>query len=183
MSHFLRGRLIVTGGPTAAVLALYNPSIAVEVLDRDPVRIRKWKSPHLPVHEPGLIDLVRVTRDGAEIVNQETTSQSNATRLKRRANLFFTSDSVTSISRADMIMLAVNTPTKTFGLGAGRATNMAAIDEAVRQIALYAKPGTIIVEKSTVPCGTAQRIRNMVRLLTPCACCLLITTDDGSWPP
>jgi UDPglucose 6-dehydrogenase len=61
-----------------------------------------------------------------------------------------------------MIMLAVNTPTKTFGLGAGRATNMAAIDEAVRQIAIYAKPGAIIVEKSTVPCGTAQRIRNMV---------------------
>ncbi|RLL95556.1 hypothetical protein CFD26_103773 [Aspergillus turcosus] len=155
------------GGPTAAVLALYNPSIAVEVLDRDPVRIRKWKSPHLPVHEPGLIDVVRVTRDGAEIVNQETTSQSNATRLKRRANLFFTSDSVTSISRADMIMLAVNTPTKTFGLGAGRATNMAAVDEAVRQISLYAKPGTIIVEKSTVPCGTAQRIRNMLTTLRP----------------
>ncbi|GFF36389.1 UDP-glucose 6-dehydrogenase [Aspergillus udagawae] len=155
------------GGPTAAVLALYNPSIAVEVLDRDPVRIRKWKSPHLPVHEPGLVDVVRVTRDGAEIVNNETTSQVNATRLKRRANLFFTSDSVASISRADMIMLAVNTPTKTFGLGAGRATNMAAIDEAVRQIAIYAKPGTIIVEKSTVPCGTAQRIRNMLATLRP----------------
>ncbi|KAF7131434.1 hypothetical protein CNMCM5793_004605 [Aspergillus hiratsukae] len=155
------------GGPTAAVLALYNPSIAVEVLDRDPVRIRKWQSPHLPVHEPGLVDVVRVTRDGAEIVNNETTSQANATRLKRRANLFFTSDSVASISRADMIMLAVNTPTKTFGLGAGRATNMAAIDEAVRQIAIYAKPGTIIVEKSTVPCGTAQRIRNMLATLRP----------------
>ncbi|EAL91032.1 hypothetical protein KXW98_002987 [Aspergillus fumigatus] len=155
------------GGPTAAVMALHNPSISVEVLDRDPVRIRQWNSPHLPVHEPGLIDVVRVTRDGAEIVNQETTSLVSATRLKRRANLFFTSDSVTSISRADVIMLAVNTPTKTFGLGAGRATNMSAIDEAVRQIAIYAKPGAIIVEKSTVPCGTAQRIRHLLATLRP----------------
>lgn len=171
------------GGPTAAVMALHNPSISVEVLDRDPVRIRQWNSPHLPVHEPGLIDVVRVTRDGAEIVNQETTSLVSATRLKRRANLFFTSDSVTSISRADVIMLAVNTPTKTFGLGAGRATNMSAIDEAVRQIAIYAKPGAIIVEKSTVPCGTAQRIRHLVRTID-LMCLLFIDRKVTiySWP-
>lgn len=164
-------------------MALHNPSISVEVLDRDPVRIRQWNSPHLPVHEPGLIDVVRVTRDGAEIVNQETTSLVSATRLKRRANLFFTSDSVTSISRADVIMLAVNTPTKTFGLGAGRATNMSAIDEAVRQIAIYAKPGAIIVEKSTVPCGTAQRIRHLVRTID-LMCLLFIDRKVTiySWP-
>lgn len=64
-----------------------------------------------------------------------------------------------------MVFLAVNTPTKTFGLGAGKATDMTAVDEAVRQIALHAKPGAVIVEKSTVPCGTAQRIRQMVLLL------------------
>lgn len=61
-----------------------------------------------------------------------------------------------------MIFLAVNTPTKTFGQGAGRATNMNAVDGAVRDIATHAKDGVIIVEKSTVPCGTAQRIDTKV---------------------
>ncbi|KAF9887365.1 hypothetical protein FE257_010220 [Aspergillus nanangensis] len=147
------------GGPTAAVLALHNPSITVEVLDRDPRRIEKWKSRHPPVHEPDLNNVVRVTRDGAE-----TTT---TTHGKRHPNLFFTCDSATSIRRADMIFLAVNTPTKTFGVGAGRATDMTAVDGAVRDIAHHAKPGAIVVEKSTVPCGTAQRIRQMVTTLRP----------------
>lgn len=61
-----------------------------------------------------------------------------------------------------MIFLAVNTPTKAFGQGAGRATNMNAVDGAVRDIATYAKDGVVIVEKSTVPCGTARRISSKV---------------------
>lgn len=63
-----------------------------------------------------------------------------------------------------MILLAVNTPTKKSGVGAGRATNMTALDGAVKDVALYAKAGAVIVEKSTVPCGTAQRIRQTVGL-------------------
>lgn len=90
--------------------------------------------------------------------------ESNVTDSKRLPNLIFTSDSRSSISKADIVFLAVNTPTKTFGLGAGKASNMAALDEAVKEVAIHAKPGTIIVEKSTVPCGTAQRIRQMVSL-------------------
>lgn len=152
----------MTGGPTASVLALNNPSITVNVLDRDPRRIQKWTSPHLPVHEPGLIDVVRVTRDGAMLENHDATTNTPVTRLKRRPNLFFTVDAATSIAQADMVFLAVNTPTKTFGLGAGRATSMTAVDEAVREIAMHARPGTILVEKSTVPCGTAQRARQLV---------------------
>lgn len=148
-----------SGGPTAAVLALHNPSVTVEVLDRDQSRIQRWKSPHLPVHEPNLDKVVRVVRDGAGIDNGDGHALSKA---KRRPNLFFTCESAKSIAQADVIFLAVNTPTKTFGLGAGRASNMTATDGAVHDIALHAKPGAIIVEKSTVPCGTAQRIRQTV---------------------
>jgi UDPglucose 6-dehydrogenase len=90
--------------------------------------------------------------------------ESNVTDSKRLPNLIFTSDSRSSISKADIVFLAVNTPTKTFGLGAGKASNMTALDEAVKEVAIHAKPSTIIVEKSTVPCGTAQRIRQMVNL-------------------
>ena len=141
------------------------------MLDRDQRRIERWNSAHIPIHEPGLNRIVRLTRDGA-IINESSGSKialngdSNETGgvSRRGPNLFFTCDTQVSISTADMIFLTVNTPTKTSGVGAGRATNMRAIDGAVKDVALYAKPGTIIVEKSTVPCGTAQRIRNTVNI-------------------
>ncbi|KAL5359971.1 udp-glucose 6-dehydrogenase [Aspergillus floccosus] len=150
------------GGPTAAVLALHNPAITVNVVDRDPARIAKWQSPHPPVHEPGLDRVVRVARDGA-VVTAEASLQDE----KRAPNLQFTCNAAASIARADMILLAVNTPTKTFGVGAGRATDMTAVDDAVRDIAQHASAGAIIVEKSTVPCGTAQRIRQTLATLRP----------------
>ncbi|KAJ5523670.1 hypothetical protein N7494_010320 [Penicillium frequentans] len=147
------------GGPTAAILALHNPAVTVEVLDRDPQRIKQWKSPHLPVHEPGLDHLVRVVRDGVE------SDESDIPRRQR--NLYFTSDSARVIAKADIIFMAVNTPTKMFGVGAGCATNMAAFDGAMRDVAAHAKPGAIIVEKSTVPGGTADRVRKMLAAHRP----------------
>ncbi|KAJ9624588.1 hypothetical protein H2204_010770 [Knufia peltigerae] len=152
------------GGPTAAVLALHNPSVRVEVLDKDQGRITRWNSGHLPIHEPGLNDIVRLTRDGA-LTNDPAAGSNLISR--RDPNLFFTSDTAGSIGAADMILLAVNTPTKKSGVGAGRATNMTALDGAVKDVALYAKAGAVIVEKSTVPCGTAQRIRQTLGSLRP----------------
>ncbi|KAL2424201.1 UDP-glucose 6-dehydrogenase [Exophiala dermatitidis] len=165
------------GGPTAAVMALHHPAIAVDVLDRDPQRIAQWSSAHLPIHEPGLNNVVRVARDGAcasisrrstgDELGMSVTGSNETLQQSRDPNLFFTTNTADSISRADMIFLAVNTPTKTSGVGAGRATNMTALDGAVKDIARYAKPGAIIVEKSTVPCGTAQRVRQTLTALRP----------------
>ncbi|KAJ5167540.1 uncharacterized protein N7482_006321 [Penicillium canariense] len=154
------------GGPTAAVLALYHPSISVEVLDRDPSRIQRWQSQHLPVHEPGLDTVVRIGRDGAQI-NQEAGIEAASPASRRPQNLFFTCKSAQAISRADIILMAVNTPTKMFGVGAGCATNMTAFDGAMRDVAAHAKPGAIIVEKSTVPGGTAERVRKMLAIHRP----------------
>ncbi|KAK4940257.1 hypothetical protein LTR10_019577 [Elasticomyces elasticus] len=153
------------GGPTAAVLALYNPDVRIEVLDRDQRRIDRWQSGHLPIHEPGLNNIVRATRDASRRTGQDEAQ--DAEDVRRQPNLFFTTNSQESISNADMILLAVNTPTKMDGVGAGRATNMRALDGSVNDVALYAKPGTILVEKSTVPCGTAQRIRKTLDSLRP----------------
>ena len=125
-----------------------------EVLDRDPRRIQHWKSPHLPVHEPGLDALVRSVRDDSE------TGTKSTEHLQK--NLVFSCDSARALGNADIIFMAVNTPTKMFGIGAGCATNMTAFDGAMRDVATYAKPGAIIVEKSTVPGGTADRVRKMV---------------------
>ena len=155
-------RLTAIGGPTAAVIALHNLSLQVNVLDRDESRIQRWKSAHLPIHEPGLDEVVRTARDGAVCDNIEESSQGTS---PRSPNLNFTTDSKACLSQADMIFLAVNTPTKTFGCGTGRATNMNAVDDAVRDIGKYAKDGVIIVEKSTVPCGTAKRISSSVSFL------------------
>ncbi|KAJ5114274.1 hypothetical protein NUU61_000033, partial [Penicillium alfredii] len=153
------------GGPTAAVLALHHPSLTVEVLDKDPNRIQRWQSPHPPVHEPGLDTVVRIVRDGAALGNEAAACDLSTHR--RQPNLFFTCDTIPAIARADIILMAVNTPTKTFGVGAGCATNMMAFDGAMREVAAHAKPGTIIVEKSTVPGGTAERVQKMLAARRP----------------
>ncbi|KAF2134971.1 UDP-glucose dehydrogenase [Dothidotthia symphoricarpi CBS 119687] len=156
------------GGPTAAVLAFANPQIEVTVVDRDEGRINKWNSKHLPIHEPGLNDVVRIARDGANTITVPRGTTEEVVRLPERAqNLFFSTECDKHLSEADIIFLSVNTPTKMAGIGAGAATNMASFESAVRSIALVAKSGAIIVEKSTVPCRTAQLIREILDTFRP----------------
>lgn len=155
---------ICEGGPTSAVMALQNPHINVTVVDRDADRIARWNSRHLPVQEPGLYDVVRSARDGTKETIIDLQDKSGlATSLSARApNLFFSTEIEKTIAEADLILLSVNTPTKTYGIGAGQATNMASIESATKLIAGCAKPGAIIVEKSTVPCRTAQMMQDTV---------------------
>lgn len=63
---------------------------------------------------------------------------------------------------ADIIFICVNTPTKMYGLGAGASADLGALEAATRTIAKHAKAGAVIVEKSTVPCGTARIISDIV---------------------
>jgi UDPglucose 6-dehydrogenase len=144
------------------VLALHNPAIRVRVLDRDVSRIASWKSSHLPIHEPGLEQVVRIARDGAKARQDPSSTYPMTETLNRNANLFFSNDSAKCIGEADIIFLAVNTPTKRSGRGAGAASDLSALEGATRDIAMFAKNGAIIVEKSTVPCGTAHLISDIV---------------------
>ncbi|KAH7382008.1 hypothetical protein BKA64DRAFT_218369 [Cadophora sp. MPI-SDFR-AT-0126] len=156
------------GGPTAAVIAFQNPNIRVTVVDKDANRIRKWNSQHLPIHEPGLSEIVRVARDGTNAVKVNIDGTFAAELPARLPNLFFSTEVAKCVSEADIVFLSVNTPTKISGIGAGAATNMVALEGATRDIALSAKPGAIIVEKSTVPCRTAQVVRDILELHRPC---------------
>ena len=61
-----------------------------------------------------------------------------------------------------MIFISVNTPTKEKGIGAGKASDLKWIDACSRQIATYANPNTIVVEKSTLPVKTAQTIKQIL---------------------
>ncbi|KAF5653571.1 UDP-glucose 6-dehydrogenase [Fusarium sp. NRRL 25303] len=165
------------GGPTAAVVAFQNPHIQVTVVDRDTTRIRRWNSRHPPIYEPGLHDIVRIARDGGrptKISNEPTTDSEGSsaeegeiTVAERKPNLFFSTDIAKHIGEADIVLVAVNTPTKYRGVGAGSATDMTAFEAVTGVVAQYAREGAIIVEKSTVPCRTAQLVADTLNMHRP----------------
>lgn len=137
------------------------------MVDLNTERIAAWNSNHLPIHETGLPKIVRVARDGtneAAVVLpglEPTIIHLSA----RKPNLFFSSHVTASITKADIIFICVNTPTKMYGVGAGASADLGALEAATRTIAKYAKAGAVVVEKSTVPCGTARIIFDIVSLL------------------
>ncbi|KAI0188592.1 nucleotide sugar dehydrogenase [Xylaria flabelliformis] len=166
------------GGPTAAVIAYHNPHIPVTVVDSDAARIRRYNSRHLPIFEPGLRHVVRIARDGGRAFDMSTASEcvsaSRAPRLAeqvevpaRQPNLFFSVEVAKCIAEAGLVFIAVDTPTKLTGVGAGAATDMAAFESVVVEIAQHARHGTIIVEKSTVPCKTAELVRDIMAAHRP----------------
>lgn len=130
------------GGPTCSVIALKCPEIQVTVVDKSKERIAQWNSEKLPIYEPGLDEVVRKCRG---------------------KNLFFSTDIETAIQEADLIFISVNTPTKTFGNGKGRAADLKYVENAARMIAEIATGDKIVVEKSTVPVRAAESIMNILR--------------------
>ena len=135
------------GGPTMAVIAEMCPHITVTVADVDEHKINLWNTgPPLPIIEPGLEDIVPKVRG---------------------KNLFFTTDMQKAIAEADLIFIAVGTPTKQLGLGAGKAALVDYVESAARMIGKYATHSTIVVEKSTVPVGVSRSIRTVLNLNAP----------------
>ena len=127
------------------------PKIHVDVVDLNEKRIAAWNSDHLPIYEPGLQEMTQVPRDGIPGI--------------RSPNLIFTTEVKKSIAKADLIFLCVATPTKYTGSGAGRAADLVYVESATRMIAEAAEDDKIVVEKSTVPCKTAQSIREIFSAL------------------
>jgi len=131
------------GGPTMAAIALKCPNINITVVDSNPDRIKAWNGPldKLPIYEPGLSDVIKETRG---------------------KNLFFSDDIAGNIEKAEMIFMAVNTPTKTEGEGAGMAADLRFVEHCARDIAKYSKSDKIVVEKSTLPVRTAEKIKEIL---------------------
>ncbi len=131
------------GGPTMAVIALKCPHINVTVVDVNPVKIKEWNGPlqNLPVYEPGLAKVVEKARG---------------------RNLFFSEDIAGNIEKSEMIFMAVNTPTKIEGEGAGMAADLRYIEACARDIAKYSKSDKIVIEKSTLPVKTAEKIKEIL---------------------
>jgi UDPglucose 6-dehydrogenase len=132
------------GGPTMSVIAFKCPNIKVTVVDLNEARIAAWNDENLgnlPIYEPGLSDVVAKTRG---------------------QNLFFSTDIDAAIDAADMIFIAVNTPTKTYGEGKGMAADLKFVELCARQISRVAKNDKIIVEKSTLPVRTAETLQTIL---------------------
>ena len=131
------------GGPTMAVIAIKCPHINVTVVDANPEKIKAWNGSleNLPVYEPGLSDVVKEARG---------------------RNLFFSTEIKGAIEKSEMIFMAVNTPTKTEGEGAGMAADLRYVEACAADIAKYSKSDKIVVEKSTLPVRTAEKIKEIL---------------------
>jgi UDPglucose 6-dehydrogenase len=134
------------------------------VVDLDVQRIAAWNSAHLPIHEVGLPKVVRIARDGANETVAILPSLGKTVELPaRQPNLIFSTRVADCVSRAEIILICVNTPTKTYGIGAGFTADLSSLAGATEMVAKHMKDGAIVVEKSTVPTGTAKMIKEIVR--------------------
>ena len=129
------------GGPTMAMIAHKCPDIEVTIVDYNAERIDAWNSDTLPIFEPGLDEIVKGSRG---------------------RNLFFTTDRDKGVREADIVFIAVSTPTKDYGIGAGRAADLKYVESCARHIAEVADSYKNIVEKSTVPVRTADAVRTIL---------------------
>ena len=130
------------GGPTMAMIASKCPHVRVDVVDLNAERIAAWNSENLPVYEPGLDEIVQDTRG---------------------KNLFFSTEVRTAIRESEIVFVSVNTPTKTYGIGADRAADLRYVEAVARTIAETADRPKIIVEKSTIPVRTAEVIQTILK--------------------
>ena len=133
------------GGPTMAVIADKCPNLQINVVDNNEDRIINWNNSDLsklPIYEPGLADIVERCRG---------------------KNLHFSTSVEEKIRSADMIFISVNTPTKTKGIGAGKASDLKWVEACARQVARFSSGHTIVVEKSTLPVKTAEVIKSILK--------------------
>lgn len=117
----------------------------VTCVDVDAAKVARLKASEIPIYEPGLESLVaKNVRDG---------------------RLHFTTEAATVVGEADLVFIAVGTPSRR---GDGFA-DLSYVYEAARQIAQSLRGYTVIVDKSTVPVGTARNVARLIRETNPAA--------------
>ncbi len=124
-----------------AVIAMKCPEHKITLVDLNSQRIDDWNFGPLPVYEPGLLEIVESCRG---------------------KNLFFSKNLPEAIRDAEIIFVSVNTPTKKYGIGSGKAADLKYIENCARQIAQFADGNKIVVEKSTLPVRTAESLKRVL---------------------
>lgn len=124
-----------------AMIAKKCPDVRVVVVDVDASRVAAWNSDQLPIYEPGLDEIVKSARG---------------------RNLFFSTDVDAGIRDSEIVFVSVNTPTKSYGMGAGSASDLTNVELCARRIAGAARSSKIVVEKSTLPVRTAESLKRVL---------------------
>ena len=115
----------------------------VTCLDVDEGKIESLKAGKMPIYEPGLDDLVA--------------------RNVAAGRLQFTTEYDPVVGAADLVFIAVGTPTRR---GDGHA-DLVYVYEAAKQIDRHLAGYTVIVDKSTVPVGTARQVARIIGEVSP----------------
>jgi UDPglucose 6-dehydrogenase len=123
------------GLPTAATLAHFGHSVVLA--ERDPSRLAALRSGLMPIVEVGLDDLVA---DSVAV-----------------GRLVFTESAVEAVADADFVFLCVPTPQ-----GADGSADVSYVEAAAKEIAVHLTHGAIVVNKSTVPVGSATLVDQMI---------------------
>ncbi|MFO1089759.1 MAG: UDP-glucose/GDP-mannose dehydrogenase family protein [Hyphomicrobiales bacterium] len=136
---------IVGAGYVGLVTAACFAEFGFEVvcIDKEPEKIRRLRQGEIPIHEPGLDVLVASSQ--------------------RAGRLTFSDDLTASVKSAQVVFIAVGTPTRR----GDDAADLAFVKEAARQIALAMNGFTVVVTKSTVPVGTARMLKALIRETRP----------------
>jgi UDPglucose 6-dehydrogenase len=108
-------------------------------VDKDGGKIEGLNAGVMPIWEPGLEAIVKANAE--------------------RGRLTFTTDLASAVESAEAVFIAVGTPARR---GDGHA-DLTFVFEAVRELAKFVKPKTVVVTKSTVPVGTGDRIEQILR--------------------
>ena len=109
----------------------------VTCVDIDAARVAMLLRGEIPIHEPGLHDLVK--------------------RNASLGRLAFTTDTAAAVAGAHVVILAVGTPSRPDG-----SADLQYIFEAAEQVARALDGPVVIVTKSTVPVGTAAKLRELI---------------------
>ena len=109
----------------------------VVCLDVDAAKIRVLEDGGLPIHEPGLLEMVQRNRQGGR--------------------LQFTTDVVAAVNHGTLQFIGVGTPPD----GDGSA-DLQYVLAAARNVGRYMTDYKVVIDKSTVPVGTAERVRDAV---------------------
>lgn len=117
----------------------------VTCIDTDEGKIARLKSSEIPIYEPGLKDLVD--------------------KNVQDRRLMFATDFTESVGEADLVFIAVGTPSRR---GDGFA-DLSYVYAAAREVAKHLQGYTVIVDKSTVPVGTARNVARIIREENPVA--------------
>jgi len=130
---------VVGTGYVGLVTGAVFADLGNEVVCVDKIRekIEGLRQGHMPIYEPGLEEMVaRNVADG---------------------RLSFTTDLAEGVRRAEIIVIAVGTPAKTNG-----ETDLSAVEEVARGIARAMDRYKVVVNKSTVPVGTGDLVREII---------------------